>query len=209
MCRASAPIKNSVCSDLGLALRPIMSLESVVRNKVRKLLSSVDLDTTTQRTIQQQLEDDLGVDLDEYKDILKSEIDAFLLGQVDANAAQQQHQPAVQFDDGDDEFVDTHPAKKQKQAAKPATAPPYKAVAAPSDASEGPPGYSYSIPISSKRYLGVRVYNKRPMVDCRCVSALSSVTFLLYIHQLPAFQNFAPHTSQKYAGSFIMMILAL
>ena len=31
----------------------------------------------------------------------------------------------------------------------------------------GPPGYLFSVPISAKRYAGVRQYNKRAMVDVR------------------------------------------
>lgn len=59
-----------------------MSLEAVVRKKVRSILSMVDLETTTQRSIQKKLEDDLGVDLNEYKPVITEEVERYLYEQA-------------------------------------------------------------------------------------------------------------------------------
>lgn len=43
----------------------------IVRAKLRKLLRRVDMDSATQRSIQKELEEDLGVPLDDYKQLIK------------------------------------------------------------------------------------------------------------------------------------------
>lgn len=48
-----------------------MSDTKIVRAKLRKLLPTVDLDNATQRSIQQQLEEELGVPLSQHKQLIK------------------------------------------------------------------------------------------------------------------------------------------
>lgn len=70
-------------------------------------------------------------------------MDAFLLGQ----------EP---LEDEDTAELDEPAPKKLKPAPSPLQ-----------NNSEGPAGYSFSVPIASKRYAGVRTYNGRAMIDVR------------------------------------------
>jgi hypothetical protein len=123
-----------------------MSDSKIIRAKLRQLLPTLDFEVATQRTIQARLEDELGIPLDEYKAVLKAEVDAYLLRDAEGEAGGHQPPPAS-----------PPPAKKHKAAA---------AEAVPSGG-QGPPGFLFAVPISAKRYAGVRTYNKRPLLDVR------------------------------------------
>jgi hypothetical protein len=134
-----------------------MSDSKIIRNRLRRLLPTLDLETTTQRTIQQQLEDELGMPLDEYKAIIKSEVDAFLLGidpENEAAAAEQtKSSPYIE-----------PPAKKPRQEVTAATT---SAAGDGPSLTTGPGDFVFSVPLSKMRFAGIRTFKNRGMVDIR------------------------------------------
>lgn len=143
-----------------------MSDSKIIRNRLRRLLPTLDLETTTQRTIQQQLEDELGMPLDEYKSIIKSEVDAFLLGidpEEEGAAPEQTKSPYTE-----------PPAKRSRQEFAAATAAgvgPSNPTATNTDAggtlTTGPGDFLFSAPLSKMRFAGIRTFKNRGMVDIR------------------------------------------
>ena len=127
------------------------------------MLPTLDLETATQRTIQEQLEDELGIPLDDYKAVIKAEVDAFLLGMNPEEADLPASEPP--------------PAKKPRQdaghpspaAANTAPSPPTAATANTDllGGRTGPGDFIYSFPISKLRFAGVRTYKGKAMVDVR------------------------------------------
>lgn len=117
-----------------------MSAEAIVRSKVRRLLPNVDLEKTSIRQVQEKLVEDLGVELDEHKTIIKQEIDQYLISIEDAD-----YNPAA--DQGDEPA-----AKKQK--------------ADPPQRQQQPAG-ELSITLSSKRFMKLREFNNKSLVDIR------------------------------------------
>jgi len=147
-----------------------MSDSKIIRRRLRKLLPTLDLETTTQRTIQQQLEDELDMPLDEYKLIIKSEVDAFLLGIDPEEEAAAPEQPTSS--------PYTEPrAKKARQefaaATSPGAGPSNPAAITHPDMdtggtlTAGPGDFLFSAPLSKMRFAGIRTYKTRGMVDVR------------------------------------------
>jgi len=120
-----------------------MSAEAIVRSKVRRLLPTVDLDKTSIRQVQEKLVEDLGVELDEHKNVIKEEIDMYLMS----------------LEDEDYNPTDDHPVNKGEEPA----AKKQKAAPAQRQQSAG----ELSISLSSKRFIKPREFNNKPLVDIR------------------------------------------
>ncbi len=135
-----------------------MSDSKIIRNRLRKLLPTIDLETTTQRTVQQQLEEELDMPLDEYKSIIKAEVEAFLLG-IDPEEAEaaQANSPYTE-----------PPAKKARQEfAAAGGAGPSNPSASNAALTTGPGDFLFSAPLSKMRFAGIRTFKNRGMVDIR------------------------------------------
>eukprot|EP00890_Picochlorum_soloecismus_P006803 jgi/Picsp_1/948/NSC_04432-R1_transcriptional coactivator p15 len=114
--------------------------ETKVREKVRELLPSLDLESATQRTIQQDLEAELGCPLSEYEKAIREEIDTYLLYSI-----------------GDDDDVpERQLGNREVQASK-------------RQKTEGPipEGFIVCFPLSDKRFVGVRSFRGKTLVDVR------------------------------------------
>jgi Transcriptional Coactivator p15 (PC4)/DEK C terminal domain len=146
-----------------------MSDSKIIRNKLRRMLPTLDLETATQRTIQEQLEDELGIALDDYKAIIKAEVDAFLLG-IDPEEAEEAAAPAQTKSP-----YTEPPAKKARQefaaAAVAAAGPSNPAAATGTSTADalttGPGDFLFSAPLSKMRFAGIRTFKNRGMVDIR------------------------------------------
>ena len=137
-----------------------MSDSKIIRNKLRKLLPTLDLEKATQRSIQEQLEEELGVSLEDYKAILKAEVDSFLLG--------------IDPDEETPEQKSTYsepPSKKPRQefaaAAASAAGPSTTPASGTGAVTAGPGDFLFSAPLSRMRFAGIRTYKNRGMVDIR------------------------------------------
>jgi hypothetical protein len=124
--------------------------ENQVRERLRQLLPQLDLETATQRTIQERLEDELGMSLENHKSLLKAEIDAFLM-EADCD----------KIGEADDKQLTAQsPPSKKRKTADLESEP----------ASDLPSGFHICRPISSsssKRFAGVRSYKNATLVDVR------------------------------------------
>lgn len=147
-----------------------MSDTQIIRGKLRRLLPTLDLETATQRTIQQQLEDELGISLENYKHVIKAEVDAWLLG-VDPEELEQDitAPPELQEPPAKKPRKERTPASTSKPKPKPAPPANVMSPAIDSDGDEvnGPRDLSFSVPISKSRFVGIKSFKGRYMVDVR------------------------------------------
>ena len=109
-----------------------------MRSKLHKLLNSksLDFETVTINQVVLLLEEDLGLSLEEYREFIKEEIDAFLLAQDIDDGYAPEGQDAER------------PSKKLKATPVPAI-------------------NDLRVTLSSKRFLQLRYFNGRPLVDIR------------------------------------------
>ncbi|CAN7000494.1 unnamed protein product [Brassica rapa subsp. trilocularis] len=94
-----------------------MVSESDLVTRLREILSSSDLETTTPATVRRQLEADFGVELTEKKAFIRDQIDAFLEsnGGVEENpVSPKAEEDADEEDDGDEE-KEERPVKAKKR----------------------------------------------------------------------------------------------
>lgn len=156
-------------------------MDSVIRNKVRAILPTMDLEIATQRSVQCLLEEDLGIPLDEYKSTITDAVDSYLYEQ-----ARLVHQNEGQYENHDTQNgpVNTEEGVQERGQNIDLQADP----ANPNDSNETRPwkksrieelpesteeentkplGFLWCAPISSKRYAGVKTYRGKPMVDVR------------------------------------------
>ncbi|KAL4451272.1 hypothetical protein ABPG77_009344 [Micractinium sp. CCAP 211/92] len=119
----------------------------IVRARLRSLLPTVDMETATQRSITQRLEEELGVPLSAHKPLIKEEIDIFLT-----------QQPATE--DAAEEEAAAEPAAKRMRGGDGAAAPAPGALPA---ALAG----SFAVALSARRFASVRQLGTRWMVDVR------------------------------------------
>lgn len=139
-----------------------MSDSEIIKAKLRRLLPQLDLETATQRTIQQHLEDELGIPLDSYKAIIKAEVDAFLLGYPDSGDQRPAGHAATPMSNDHDQ--PSGPSPKRPRTMPPSEAP---GTVKRENNGAGPTGYSVSTSLSSKRYAGVRTFKNATFVDVR------------------------------------------
>lgn len=138
--------------------------ESQVRERLRQLLPQLDLDTATQRTIQERLEDEMGISLEQYKPLLKAEIDAFLVADCD------DYKDVEESKEDHPSLPDSSPpAKRRKSNDHGAGLEVIGQETERSSSEELPPGFHICRPISSssKRFAGVRSYKNATLVDVR------------------------------------------
>ena len=148
-----------------------MSDHRIIRLKIRKILPTLDLETATQRTIQQQLEHDLDMPLDDYKSIIKSEVDAWLLGIA---PDEMRHEVFVVEDQEEQEQFPPPPpgavpSPNNNNGPPPDHPPPAKKPRQEQEQipNKGPGDFIYSAPISNNRYAGVKLFNNKAYVDVR------------------------------------------
>ncbi|KAL4420823.1 hypothetical protein ABPG75_010479 [Micractinium tetrahymenae] len=127
-----------------------MSVDAeIVRARLRSLLPDVDMETATQRSITQKLEEELGAPLSAHKPLIKEEIDIFLT-----------QQPPSEDAEFGDEAAAAPPAAKRMRGGAGAAAPAPGALPA---ALAG----SFAVALSARRFASVRHFGTRWMVDVR------------------------------------------
>eukprot|EP00899_Mesostigma_viride_P024238 jgi/Mesvir1/499/Mv11367-RA.1 len=72
--------------------------DDVIAKRLRELLETVDLATTTTRALRERLQDDLGVDMSDKKDFIKAGVQAFL---DERNAAAEEENSDKEEEDAD------------------------------------------------------------------------------------------------------------
>lgn len=77
--------KNSACFTCTIFCRPRERLETerIIRSKLKEIMMSVDLDEVTSKYIRSRLEEQLDMDLREFKSFIDQEM-LVILGQMDA-----------------------------------------------------------------------------------------------------------------------------
>ncbi|KAG5398297.1 hypothetical protein IGI04_020111 [Brassica rapa subsp. trilocularis] len=94
-----------------------MVSESDLVTRLREILSSSDLETTTPATVRRQLEADFGVELTDKKAFIRDQIDAFLEsnGGVGENPVSPKAEEDAEEEDDGDEEKEERPVKAKKR----------------------------------------------------------------------------------------------
>lgn len=185
-------------------------LPDKIKDALEQMLPTLDLETATQKTVLQRLQDEFNLPLKNYTQLVKDEIDAFLLNQVTQD---DQSLQAIKQEEAN-EIQPQEPATKKPKIYKKEDDEEYEDTDDEDDPTilVGPPGYLFSVPLSSKRHAGIRKYNKSIMVDIREFyekdgkllpgakgSSLTSSQWTILSSSLPAISDALQRSDESFA----------